>query len=164
MQTVLIAIHLMVVIALVAVVLLQRSEGGALGVGGGSGFMTGRGQANVLTRATAILAAIFFATSLGLTLVARYGHGNRLDFNAAQRGGPADAAPKLPPTQSNSVLDQVRQIEQQRNRPTSTAPGATPSATSAPATPSAGPAGTTGSAVNPAEPSGMPGRTTPHTK
>jgi protein translocase subunit secG len=60
MQTVLIVIHLMVVIALVGVVLLQRSEGGALGVGGGSGFMTGRGQANVLTRATAILAAIFF--------------------------------------------------------------------------------------------------------
>ena len=50
MQTVLIVIHLMIVVALTAVVLLQRSEGGALGMGGGSGFMTGRGQANVLTR------------------------------------------------------------------------------------------------------------------
>ena len=72
MQTVLIVIHLMVVTALVVVVLLQRSEGGALGMGGGSGFMTGRGQANVLTRATAILATLFFLTSLGLTLL--WGH------------------------------------------------------------------------------------------
>ncbi len=69
MQTVLIVIHLMIVLALVGVVLLQRSEGGALGIGGG-GFMTGRGQANVLTRATAILAALFFATSLALTILA----------------------------------------------------------------------------------------------
>jgi preprotein translocase subunit SecG len=57
MQTVLIVIHLLVVVALVGVVLLQRSEGGALGIGGGGGFMTGRGQANALSRATAILAA-----------------------------------------------------------------------------------------------------------
>jgi preprotein translocase subunit SecG len=55
------------------VVLLQRSEGGGLGIGGGSGFMTARGAANALTRATAILAAAFFATSLTLSIVARYG-------------------------------------------------------------------------------------------
>ncbi len=73
MQTVLIVIHLMVVIALVGVVLLQRSEGGGLGIGGGSGFMTARGAANALTRATGILAIAFFATSLSLTLLARYG-------------------------------------------------------------------------------------------
>jgi protein translocase SecG subunit len=74
MQTVIIVIHLMVVVALVAVVLLQRSEGGALGIGGGGGgFMSARGSANVLTRTTAILAAIFFVTSMGLTLMARYG-------------------------------------------------------------------------------------------
>ncbi|WP_157019201.1 preprotein translocase subunit SecG [Mesorhizobium xinjiangense] len=73
MDTVLIVIHLMVVLALVGVVLLQRSEGGGLGIGGGSGFMTARGAANALTRATAILAAAFFATSLGLSLMARYG-------------------------------------------------------------------------------------------
>ena len=64
METVLIVIHLMVVLALVGVVLLQRSEGGGLGIGGGSGFMTARGAANALTRATAILAAAFFVTSL----------------------------------------------------------------------------------------------------
>jgi preprotein translocase subunit SecG len=73
MQTVLIVIHLMVVLALVGVVLLQRSEGGGLGIGGGSGFMTARGAANALTRATAILAAAFFVTSLTLSIVARYG-------------------------------------------------------------------------------------------
>ena len=63
----------MIVLALVGVVLLQRSEGGGLGIGGGSGFMTARGAANALTRATAILAAAFFVTSLGLSLIARYG-------------------------------------------------------------------------------------------
>lgn len=73
METVIIVIHLMVVLALVGVVLLQRSEGGGLGIGGGSGFMTARGAANVLTRATAFLAVAFFATSLALSLIARYG-------------------------------------------------------------------------------------------
>ena len=73
METVLIVIHLMIVLALVGVVLLQRSEGGGLGIGGGSGFMTARGAANALTRATAILAAAFFVTSLGLSIIARYG-------------------------------------------------------------------------------------------
>ena len=77
MQTVLISIHLIVVLGLIAVVLLQRSEGG-LGLGGGgsggvSGFMTGRGQANALTRATAILAALFFATSMALAIMSHRG-------------------------------------------------------------------------------------------
>ncbi|MDP2618822.1 MAG: preprotein translocase subunit SecG [Hyphomicrobiales bacterium] len=71
METVLIVIHLMIVAALVGTVLLQRSEGGALGIGGGGGgLMSGRGAANALTRASAILAAAFFATSIALTLVA----------------------------------------------------------------------------------------------
>jgi preprotein translocase subunit SecG len=72
METIIIVIHLMVVLALVGVVLLQRSEGGGLGIGGGSGFMTARGAANALTRATAILAVAFFATSLTLSIIARY--------------------------------------------------------------------------------------------
>jgi preprotein translocase subunit SecG len=70
MTTVLLIIHLMIAAALVGVVLLQRSEGGALGIGGGGGFMSGRGAANFLTRVTASLAAAFFATSLLLTLLA----------------------------------------------------------------------------------------------
>lgn len=73
METVLIVIHLMIVVAMIVVVLLQRSEGGGLGIGGGSGFMTARGAANVLTRTTAVLVAAFFATSLLLSILARYG-------------------------------------------------------------------------------------------
>lgn len=71
METVIIVIHLMVVVALIAVVLLQRSEGGALGIGGGNAFMSVRGQGNVLTKATGILAFVFFTTSIGLTILHR---------------------------------------------------------------------------------------------
>ena len=71
MTTVLLVIHIMIAVALIAVVLLQRSEGGALGIGGGGGFMTGRSAGNALTKTTAVLAAAFFATSLTLTLLAR---------------------------------------------------------------------------------------------
>ena len=71
MQTVLIVIHLMIVSAMIGLVLLQRSEGGGLGMGGGGGgFMTSRGTSNVLTRTTAILAAAFFITSMGLSILA----------------------------------------------------------------------------------------------
>jgi preprotein translocase subunit SecG len=64
-------LHIMVAAALVAIVLIQRSEGGALGIGGGGGgFMTGRGAANLLTRVTAILAAAFFGTSILLAVLA----------------------------------------------------------------------------------------------
>lgn len=78
METVLIVIHLMVVVALVIVVLLQRSEGGALGMGGGGGggFMSARGAANALSRTTAILAAAFFATSIGLGIYAKVTSGS----------------------------------------------------------------------------------------
>ena len=93
METVLIVVHLLIVLALVGVVLVQRSEGGGLGIGGGSGFMTARGAANALTRATAILAAAFFATSLALSLIARYG------------------------TKPTDILDRVPAAVQQQNAP-----------------------------------------------
>ena len=72
MITVVIVIHLMIALALIGVILVQKSECGALGMGGGgmSGFMSGRSTANLLTRTTAILAACFFATSIGLALMA----------------------------------------------------------------------------------------------
>jgi len=75
MTTVVIVIHLMLAVALIGVVLLQKSEGGGLGMGGGgmSGFMTGRSTANLLTRTTAVLAAGFFITSMALAYLA----GNR---------------------------------------------------------------------------------------
>jgi preprotein translocase subunit SecG len=71
MHTVVIVIHLMLVLAMIGTVLLQKSEGGGL-VGSTGGFMTSRGSANVLTRATAILAAGFFATSLILSIIASH--------------------------------------------------------------------------------------------
>ena len=74
MANVLIVAYLLIVLALIAVILLQRSEGGALGIGGGGGgFMTARGSANLLTRTTAILATLFFATAIGLTILVRAG-------------------------------------------------------------------------------------------
>lgn len=73
MIQIVLVIHLLIALGLVAVVLLQRSEGGALGIGGsggGGGFMSGRGTANLLTRTTAILAVAFFSTSLILAILA----------------------------------------------------------------------------------------------
>jgi preprotein translocase subunit SecG len=67
MQTVIIVIHLMIVTVLIGSVLLQKSEGGGLGMGGGAGFMSSRGTANLLTRTTAVLAVGFFITSLFLS-------------------------------------------------------------------------------------------------
>jgi preprotein translocase subunit SecG len=66
MLTVLIVVHLMLVMALIGVVLLQKSEGGGL-ISSTSGFLSSRGTANVLSRTTALLAAGFFVTSLVLS-------------------------------------------------------------------------------------------------
>ncbi|MCJ9747864.1 preprotein translocase subunit SecG, partial [Neorhizobium sp. SHOUNA12A] len=98
MQTVLIVIHLMIVLALVGVVLIQRSEGGGLGIGGGSGFMSARGTANALTRTTAILATLFFITSLALGILARY------------ESRPSDILNRIPQSQQGTgggILDQL---------------------------------------------------------
>ena len=68
---ILLTIHVIVCIALIAVVLLQRSEGGALGMGGdNTGFMTARGAGDLLTRTTWILGGVFFVLSLALTILA----------------------------------------------------------------------------------------------
>ena len=75
MPTILLVIHLLIAIALVIVVLLQQSEGGGLGIGGGgsgSGLVSVRGAANLLTRATAVLAASFMLTSLTLAILASH--------------------------------------------------------------------------------------------
>jgi preprotein translocase subunit SecG len=112
METVLIVIHLMVVVALVAVILLQRSEGGALGIGGGGGggFMSARGTGNALTKATAVFAFMFFATSIGLTVLARnQGTPSSIldDLNQpASQTGPAGADPTRGSGQG--ILDTLR--------------------------------------------------------
>jgi preprotein translocase subunit SecG len=122
MQTVLIVVHLMVVIGLIVTVLLQRSEGGALGIGGGGGtggLFTGRGQANALTRATAVLAAIFFVTSIALTVLASYGRAPKSIFE----GVSPPTAPAGQPASGGGVLDQLRNLQQPPNVP---APPAAP--------------------------------------
>ena len=90
MQHVVIVIHLMLVLALIGVVLLQKSEGGGLGIGSTGGFMTSRGTANVLTRVTAVLAGLFFATSLMLSILAGM---NRKPTSILQGGQSTPAAP-----------------------------------------------------------------------
>jgi|SRR5690606_23956871 preprotein translocase subunit SecG len=102
MQNIIIVIHLIIVVALVGAVLLQRSEGGGLGIGGGSGFMTARGAANTLTRTTAILAALFFMTSLGLSVLARYQERPGDIFEQLQRNQPAGSQQG-----GNGILDQL---------------------------------------------------------
>jgi len=86
MITVIIVIHLMVVLAMIGVVLLQKSEGGGLGIGSTGGFLTNRGTANVLTRTTAYLALTFFATSLALSWVASF---DRKPSSILNTGAPA---------------------------------------------------------------------------
>jgi len=111
MQTVIIVIHLMVVASMIGVVLLQKSEGGGLGIGSTGGFMSSRGTANVLTRATAILAATFFATSLVLSILAGM---ERKPRSIIQNSGgtPAQQTPGAPLGQGGGVLDTLRQQEQ----------------------------------------------------
>lgn len=100
MTTVLLVIHLMIATALVGIVLIQRSEGGALGIGGGGGgFMTGRGAANLLTRITAFLAAAFFATSIMLAVIATQQSAPRsiLDGSGNSQPAPSGTPSSLPP-------------------------------------------------------------------
>lgn len=101
MQTVIIVFHLLVVVAMILVVLLQKSEGGGLGMGGGGGFLSSRGTANVLTRATAILAAVFFSTSLLLSILA--GMERKPTSILGGQSGPAQTQPGSP---GGSLLDQ----------------------------------------------------------
>ena len=122
MATVLLVIHLMIAAGLVSVVLLQKSEGGALGIGGSGGgaggFLSGRGTANLLTRVTAGLAAAFFTTSILLTIVA---------------GGGAD--------QGRSLLDEVPAAPSSGAVPKSDTPSATQPAAPAPGDESGGSSG-----------------------
>ena len=153
MDTVVIVIHLMVIVALVAVVLLQRSEGGALGMGGSDKFMTMRGQGNVLTRATTILGAIFFVTSMTMTVLARLNAPPTaiLDTTPAAQTAPA---PTVPATGGTPAADTGtsggKGILDQLNRYTSGPPAAvTPKSvvpdTNAPVAPAGTPAAPAGS-------------------
>ena len=115
MHTVMIVIYLMLVLAMIGVVLLQKSEGGGLGIGSTGGFMTSRGTTNVLTRSTAILAACFFATSLLLSIIAGW---NRNPSSILQRPGAPVTTPGAPaPKGPGNVLDELKQKEQAPSGP-----------------------------------------------
>ena len=101
MNTVLLIIHLFVTLALIGVVLIQRSEGGGLGIGTSQGmgsFMSGRGTANLLTRATAILATAFMALSLSLALLNRGTMGTSRSILDTTPGPALPAAPPPKPS------------------------------------------------------------------
>ena len=104
----LLVVHVLIAVALVGVILLQKSEGGALGMGGGgmSGFMTGRSTANLLTRTTAVLAVLFMLTSLSLVW---FSNRDRAPRSIIEQGAPsapaapvapASPAPQTPPAES----------------------------------------------------------------
>ncbi len=148
MENVLIVAYLLIVVALIAVILLQRSEGGGLGMGGNAGgLMTVRGSANLLTRTTAILAALFFATAIGLTILAELNRpAQAILEKAADSVGDETQAP-------TSVLDALNSLQGETTpaapatdatAPATTAPAADPAlalpATETPAAPAAEPA------------------------
>ena len=110
MQTVVIVIHLMIVAVMIGAVLLQKSEGGGLGMGGGAGFMSSRGTANLLTRTTAILAAGFFLTSLALSWLAGLDRKPTSIINPGGAGQEAPLSAPVAPLSSGSggVLNQLQ--------------------------------------------------------
>jgi preprotein translocase subunit SecG len=104
MANVLIVAYLLIVLALIGVILIQRSEGGGLGMGSNTnGLMTVRSSANLLTRTTGILAALFFATAIGLTILSELDRGTESILDAATEGG----------EQPTTVLDALQQLQEQ---------------------------------------------------
>jgi preprotein translocase subunit SecG len=123
MQTVVIVVHLMIVAVLIATVLLQKSEGGGLGMGGGAGFMSSRGTANLLTRSTAILAVGFFVTSLFLSWLASYNRApTSILGTPASQSQPGGPTPIAPPT--SGILDSLKKSDQQQAPPAPSGPEA----------------------------------------
>ena len=125
MQTVVIVVHLMIVATLIATVLLQKSEGGGLGMGGGAGFMSSRGTANLLTRATAVLAVGFFLTSLALSWIAGYDRKPSSVIVPSSNSQPAGGTtPLAPPAGGGGVLDSLKKSDEQKNQPAPSGPEA----------------------------------------
>jgi preprotein translocase subunit SecG len=121
MQAFIITIHLMIVVFMIGVVLLQKSEGGGLGMGGGAGFMSSRGTANLLTRATALLAAGFFVTSLLLSWYAGYVHRPASVIGQPAQTEPAGGTTPAPPT-SGGILDSLKKTDEQQQNQTPAGP------------------------------------------
>jgi len=119
MQTVVVVIHLMIVAVLIGAVLLQKSEGGGLGMGGGAGFMSSRGTANLLTRTTAVLAVGFFATSLLLSWIASLDRkpASIIDSQTpASQSQPASGSNPVAPPTSGGLLDTLKKADEQQKQ------------------------------------------------
>ncbi len=167
MENVLLVAYLLIVVALIAVILLQRSEGGGLGIGGNAGgLMTVRGSANLLTRTTGVLAALFFATAIGLTILSELDRGTDnildqvttpggaqpstvLDALSQMQGGASSSAP-VAQTSSSAAASTDPGLA----LPTTTAP-ATPAPSTAPQSSSSA-APTPSSSAQPPAPSSAP--------
>src|SRR3954454_8459730 len=117
MQTVVIVIHLMIVAVMIGAVLLQKSEGGGLGMGGGAGFMSSRGTANLLTRTTAILAGGFFLTRMALAWISGIARkpSSILGTAPATQSQPGGETPVAPPP-SGGVLDTLKKVDEQQGQ------------------------------------------------
>ena len=81
METILLVVHALLALLLIIIVLIQRAEGGALGIGGGADGMTPRGAADALTRTTAIIATLFIITSISLTIISLRSNDRSLSFD-----------------------------------------------------------------------------------
>jgi preprotein translocase subunit SecG len=117
----------MLVAALIATVLLQKSEGGGLGMGGGGGFMSSRGTANLLSRTTAVLAVGFFLTSLLLSWLASYDRkpSSIIPSDPVSQSQPAGPATPISPPTGGGILDSLKQSdERQQNQPQPSGPQA----------------------------------------
>jgi preprotein translocase subunit SecG len=140
MANVLIVAYLLIVLALITVILLQRSEGGGLGMGGNAGgLISARGSANLMTRTTAILAALFFATAIALSILSGLdGTSRSILDSAADSVGEGASTP-------TTVLDALNQLQQTTApegvvAPEVPAPVGAPDLALPPATPAAPPA------------------------
>ncbi len=139
MITVILVIHLLIAIAMVALILLQRSEGGALGIGGsggGPGVMSGRAAGNLLTRSTGVLAAAFMVTSMTLAILASNGGGEGSVLDAA----PAEeetGAPLVPTTGNGRPGEPMAPMGDEGSAPPFPAVPDAPAAGDAPPVPSA---------------------------
>ena len=132
LQTILLVAMILISVSLTAVILLQRSEGGALGMGGGpSGFMTARGAGNLLTRATSVLAVLFFVCAISLTVAGNFARGSRSVIDADAVGAIAvgneqQTAPAAPatPTPAAPVAPSLDDLE--ASLPAASAPAPAP--------------------------------------
>lgn len=106
MLTFLLIVHALIAAALVAVILMQRSEGGGLGTGGSpSGMLSARGAADFLTRATTILATLFVGMAIALAAIGSMKHAPRkLDTSLATQGGIGDIPVNTPQSPATPAI------------------------------------------------------------